>query len=102
MSESFLSRVDIIDQEDNPPILKITVEELVEGFGVVREHTNHEILYGFVHESVTDRAEYLQYMIEMVTRTIEARHKLSEVEGMILTEAELKNLINRYEKKEPE
>lgn len=100
MSSWFLSRVDIIDQDTDPPILKVTVTGLIEGLGFQGEHDAHEILYGFMHESVTDRAEYLQYMIEMLVRTLQAQHNLSDVDGMILTEAELANLINRYEQKD--
>lgn len=98
---AYLSRVDIIDQEDDAPILKVTVTQAFESLnpGYTRDFTNHEILYGLIHDSVTDRATYLQYMIDCLVQVLETEHNF-EVDGAVLTEAEMNNILTRYENRE--
>lgn len=101
---AFLSRVDIIDDDERPtipPLLKLTVTEELEAYDFTRDIHASEYLYGLRHESVEDRAAYLQYMISMLVHTLEAEYVL-EVDGRVLTEPEMLNLLNRYEKRESE
>lgn len=94
---TYLSRIDIFDS--SPPVLKITVTQDFESIGYSREFHTEETLYGLEHDSVKDRNEYVEYMIEMLVRTLEADHAF-EVEGVPLTKPELDNLMNRYHNRE--
>lgn len=98
---AFLSRVDIINDDETrvPPLLKLTVTEEFEAFDTGRDLHAQEYLYGLRHDSVEDRAQYLQYMISMLVRTLEAEYAI-DVDGMVLTEPEMLNLLNRYDKRE--
>lgn len=99
---SYLSRVDIIDaDEPHPPKLRVTVTQHFESLNpeYSREFIGEEAVYGLLHESVTNRGEYLQYMIDCLIQVIETEHSL-EVDGAVLTEAEMNNLLSRYENRE--
>lgn len=98
---AFLSRVDIIDDDETPhipPVLKLTITEELELFDFSRELHREETLHGLRHESVTDKAAYLQEMISLLVRAIEADHDV-EVDGSVLEPAEMQNLLNRYDKR---
>lgn len=99
---AFLSRVDIVDDDEEPhvpPLLKLTVTEEIEALNTSRELHIDESLYGLNHDSVTERGTYLQYMITMMVRTIEAKYGI-EVDGAQLESVEIINLLNRFDKKE--
>lgn len=99
---AFLSRVDIVDDDELPnvpPLLRLTVTEELEAFDMSREIPAQEFLYGLKHDSVEDRATYLQYMITMLVRTLEAEYDI-EVDGAQLEPVEIVNLLNRFDKKE--
>lgn len=98
---AFLSRVDIIADDEKPhepPVLKLTVTEELEAFDFSRELMRAEALHGLGHESVTDKAAYLQEMISLLVRVIEADHDV-EVDGSVLEPTEITNILNRYDKR---
>lgn len=99
---AFLSRVDIVDDDELPhipPLLKLTVTEELETFDFTRQIPAQEFLYGLRHDSVENQETYLQYMISMLVRTIEAEYAI-DVDGSVLQPAELANLLNRFNNRE--
>lgn len=98
---AFLSRVDIFaddEKPDEPPRLHLTVTDESEALGYHRQLEGGEFLHGLCHESVKDKTKYVQEMISLLVRVIEAEYDV-RVDGSVLEPEELHNLMNRYDKR---